>query len=127
MGRSTSGKSYVTDCDRICSFRLLTVRSARIQAAPISTDEQTAPQASLLATVEDAHGVSDVNHIAWCKLSPAKAAETLRRLEGGEEDDEDVDQGASGSPEEDPRWHGSENMFASAGDDGVVKVWTVSS
>lgn len=73
--------------------------------------------------MEEAHGVSDVNHVAWCKLSPTKAAETLRRLEGGEEDERE--DGQDGQREEDSRWKGTEDMFASAGDDGLVKVWTV--
>lgn len=81
--------------------------------------------------VEDAHEVSDVNHVAWCRLSPAKAAETLRKLEGGEgeqEEEEDeanveVDGGTGRAKEEDSRWRGSENLFASAGDDGLVKIW----
>lgn len=77
-----------------------------------------------------------MNHVAWCTLSPAKAAETLRRLEGGENEDEDEDmeerdqdgETAQSRPvEEDPRWRGARDMFASAGDDGSVKVWTLSS
>lgn len=31
----------------------------------------------------------------------------------------------SGSVEEDSRWKGHENMFASAGDDGLVNVFVV--
>ena len=83
-----------------------------------------------MAMMEDSHDVSDVNHVAWCKLSPVKAAETLRRLEGGEEDNDDNDfddHDKFRKEEEDPRWRGAQNMFASAGDDGLVKVWTLSS
>jgi hypothetical protein len=71
--------------------------------------------------------VSDVNSVSWCKLSPAKAAETLRRLEGGEEDEEPMDEETlkDSEREEDPRWRAAENMFASAGDDGLIKVWVV--
>ena len=64
--------------------------------------------------------------MSWCKLSPSKAAATLRALEGGEDDPEmaaaesEVDQ-----TEEDGRWKGSRDWFASAGDDGVVRVWKV--
>ena len=73
----------------------------------------------LISTIDSAHGVSDVNHVAWCTLSPLQAARTLRNLEGGEEDPEE-----RGEETEDPRWTGCENLFASAGDDGVVKVWS---
>jgi len=91
------------------------------------TTEGEMPSHSLLSTIESAHGVSDVNHVAWCKLSPAKAAETLRRLEGGEDDEEGAGEKmeTETEQEEDPRWKGVENMFASAGDDGAVKVWVV--
>ncbi|GAA5891740.1 hypothetical protein JCM6882_006190 [Rhodosporidiobolus microsporus] len=91
------------------------------------------PAHILLARIEDAHGVSDVNHVAWCTLSPSKAAATLRALEGGEEDEaEEVEEAgegrrAAGKEEEDPRWKGARDMFASAGDDGLVKVWVVES
>jgi cytosolic iron-sulfur protein assembly protein CIAO1 len=95
------------------------------QSKPTTDGEM--PTHSLLSTIESAHGVSDVNHVAWCKLSPAKAAETLRRLEGGEEDEEGAGEKmeTETEQEEDPRWKGGENLFASAGDDGAVKVWLV--
>ncbi|BGP16964.1 hypothetical protein JCM10213_007410 [Rhodosporidiobolus nylandii] len=90
------------------------------------TSSSSAPSHTLLATVEDAHGVSDVNHVSWCTLSPSRAAATLRALEGGEDDPEEADQ-AEGAKrdEDDPRWSGARDMFASAGDDGLVKVWSV--
>lgn len=80
-----------------------------------------------MASVESAHGVSDVNHVSWCKISPAKAAETLRALEGGEgdEDDEEVEEGAAKEEDEDPRWRGARDLLGSAGDDGIVRVWVL--
>lgn len=94
------------------------------------------PRHVLVAQIEDAHGVSDVNHVAWCTLSPALAAAKLRALEGGEDDPDQEEQesagtgggrgrGRGGEEEEDPRWKKTKDMFASAGDDGVVKVWVV--
>ncbi|KWU44450.1 WD40 repeat-like protein [Rhodotorula sp. JG-1b] len=50
------------------------------------TRKKKNPRHVLVAQVEDAHGVSDVNHVAWKK---------------------------------------TKDMFASAGDDGLVKVWVV--
>ncbi|SCV69775.1 BQ2448_1169 [Microbotryum intermedium] len=99
---------------------------------PSTSDE--APSYKLVSSVESSHGVSDVNHVAWCKFSPARALATLRKLESGDDDkeeterDQELDQGNTdqgGAQEEDSRWKGVENMFASAGDDGVVKVWLV--
>lgn len=75
----------------------------------------------LIDTVESAHGVSDVNHVAWCKLSPLQAARTLRNLEGGEEPE--MEDGETET--EDPRWQHCADLFASAGDDGVIRVWQV--
>lgn len=92
-----------------------------------SQDKATPLKHQLVASVQDAHGVSDVNHAAWCRLSPAKAAATLRSLEGGDgsgaESDDGVRTSAGHTLDQDPRWRGTENMFASAGDDGIVKVW----
>ncbi|GAA6032577.1 hypothetical protein JCM8097_004824 [Rhodosporidiobolus ruineniae] len=85
------------------------------------------PSHTLLASIDDAHGVSDINHVAWCALSPSKAAATLRALEGGEDPDLDAeaDEGEGAGKEEDGRWKGAVDVFASAGDDGVVKVWRI--
>ncbi|KAI5475144.1 cytosolic iron-sulfur protein assembly protein 1 [Pseudohyphozyma bogoriensis] len=85
------------------------------------TDPSEGPTHTLLTTLESAHGVSDVNHVAWCRLSPLKAAQRLRVLEGGEGAEEEENE----EVEEDPRWKRGEDMFASAGDDGVVKVFVV--
>ncbi|SCZ89555.1 BZ3500_MvSof-1268-A1-R1_Chr9g10452 [Microbotryum saponariae] len=88
-----------------------------------------APSYKLISSVESSHGVSDVNHVAWCKLSPAKAAATLKKLEGGQDEEENEEdqemETEDPSTEEDSRWKGVEDMFASAGDDGLVKVWSV--
>lgn len=93
------------------------------------TEPQGVPNHSLLARHESTHGVSDVNHVAWCRLSPSKAAATLRALEGGEEDPAEEDGGkGNGEKEEadgDERWKQSRDWFGSAGDDGVVRVWKV--
>ncbi|GAA5883159.1 hypothetical protein JCM3774_006859 [Rhodotorula dairenensis] len=96
------------------------------------------PRHTLVCRIEDAHGVSDVNHVAWCSLSPKLAAKKLRALEGGEEEEEEEDdgndsdlervgegEGEGGDP--DPRWGRTRDMFASAGDDGLVKIWVVDS
>lgn len=116
------------------SFSALSRRGAALTPSPSPTRAQTAPPADappaaagpqwrLVARVEDAHGVSDVNHVAWCVLDPAKAAATLRALEGGE--DEEEEEGGEEHREDGERWKGARDCFASAGDDGLVKVWRV--
>ncbi|BGP08865.1 Cytosolic iron-sulfur protein assembly protein [Rhodotorula toruloides] len=90
------------------------------------TSPDAPPTHTLLETIEDAHGVSDVNHVAWCHISPSSAAAKLRALEGGEADPADDGEDESGV-KEDARWERAGDMFASAGDDGLVRVWIVDS
>ncbi|GAA6017682.1 hypothetical protein JCM11491_001167 [Sporobolomyces phaffii] len=90
-----------------------------------SPERDAAPTVTELVTLEDAHGLSDINSIKWCTLSPAKAASTLRSLEGGEED-ADAGEQEEGTPDDvDSRWKGCEDWFATAGDDGLIKVWRI--
>ncbi|GAA5838595.1 hypothetical protein JCM3766R1_006023 [Sporobolomyces carnicolor] len=89
---------------------------------PESNEAGAPPQLTSLATLEDAHGLSDINSIKWCTLSPSKAAATLRSLEGGEEDEERQAENDD-EAELDTRWKGCEDWFATAGDDGLIKVW----
>ncbi|GAA5890572.1 hypothetical protein JCM8208_004919 [Rhodotorula glutinis] len=104
----------------------------QMTAAP-SSSPSAGPSWSLVARVDDAHGVSDVNHVAWCVLDPARAAATLRALEGGEDEPErgegEDGEGARAQRDWDDgaRWKGARDVFASAGDDGLVKVWRVES
>ncbi|GAA5988077.1 hypothetical protein JCM10908_002053 [Rhodotorula pacifica] len=128
---------------RINVFQML--EPSKAPAAPATTvdsdettvadDAATTPTSSLnprhilLTQIEDAHGVSDVNHVSWCTLSPALAAAKLRALEGGEEDPDQDQEGlaaqGTGGGEQDPKWRRTKDMFASAGDDGLVKIWLV--
>ncbi|GAA5929400.1 WD40 repeat domain-containing protein [Sporobolomyces koalae] len=91
---------------------------------PTSTDLDAPPTLVPLVTVEDAHGLSDINSIKWCNLSPTKAAQTLRSLEGGEEDEQDASEQGQ-EEQEDSRWRGCQDWFATAGDDGMIKVWKI--
>lgn len=88
-------------------------------------DPSSAPTHALLARLESTHGVSDVNHVQWCRLNPGKAAATLRALEGGEDGADGEGEKQQGEAEEEARWSASRDWFASAGDDGVVRVWKV--
>ncbi|GAA6058202.1 hypothetical protein JCM3770_005009 [Rhodotorula araucariae] len=121
VAESEGGLGRLVSCGgdgRINVFQMTAPRADAVSAGPAHT---------LVARVEDAHGVSDVNHVAWCVLDPRKAAATLRALEGGDAagDDADADADAVGGPEADSRWDGAQDVFASAGDDGLVKVWRV--
>lgn len=69
-------------------------------------------------------------------LDPARAAATLRALEGGEDEPDAAERGegqdgedarAQRDRDDDARWKGARDVFASAGDDGLVKVWRVES
>lgn len=58
---------------------------------PVESTPKTAPKHKLIARLENAHGVDDLNTVVWC---PRK---------------------------------GYENLLATAGDDGVAKVWKIES
>lgn len=99
-------------------------------------DDEPCPSHTLVASIEEAHGVADVNHVAWCTIAPKAAARKLRELQGdsSEGEEEPMDEGEGEGSEakklssrgaEDPKWGPTEDMFASAGDDGIVRVWTV--
>lgn len=107
-----------------CPSQPLERRLTTLDSQTAPTSPGSAPTHTLLETIEDAHGVSDVNHVAWCHLSPSSAAAKLRALEGGEPDPADGEDGEQRA-KEDPRWVRAGDMFASAGDDGLVKVWIV--
>lgn len=95
---------------------------------------------ALLGTVEQAHGVHDVNHVQWCRLGKTgKPAATMTESnsatptnrwrppprESPDLDEDGVAHGreqASASRTEE-MWKESRNVFATAGDDGIVKVW----
>lgn len=97
--------------------------------------EEGAPVATLIASVEDAHGVSDINCVSWgplCKaeqdvrphewpdLDPeADGSEDAARFEEIGEDD-DAEMGGNGS---DTR--GWNHLLASTADDGSLRVWRV--
>ncbi|PPR06454.1 hypothetical protein CVT24_002615 [Panaeolus cyanescens] len=63
-----------------------------------ATNKPLPPRATLIASVEQAHDIHDVNSVAWCPTS-------LKPAEGSES-----------SPPLPP-------MFATAGDDGHIRVW----
>lgn len=98
------------------------------------------PVLTAVVTLEDAHGLSDINSIKWCTLDPERAAQTLKSLEGGESepepdrigemdeaDDVDDDHRQNSKREKafetDSRWKPCQNWLATAGDDGLIKVW----
>jgi hypothetical protein len=71
---------------------------------------------SILASVENAHGISDINAVRWCTTKP-------QRPPSSDEEDED---GAETTAAWDVRWRkATDGLFGSAGDDGLVRIWKV--
>lgn len=60
-----------------------------VSQEPVDATPKSAPHHKLIARIENAHGVDDVNTVVWC---PRK---------------------------------GYESLLATAGDDGVAKVWKI--
>ena len=73
-------------------------------------------EATLLASVDDAHGVYDVNCVSWCRLQPPSRSAP---------DDMADDDAGETATERDPdgRFARAHLMFATAGDDGAARVW----
>lgn len=82
-----------------------------------------APTHRSISQVEDAHGVFDINHVSWCKLSPQRASASVSRLQDGAEDEDAEDDDDTAAAVLARRWRGCEDLLATAGDDGLVKVW----
>lgn len=84
----------------------------------------------LLASVENAHGVYDINHVQWCRLGkpvpslskPAQAYQHRPTLDGDGEDTP-MDETANTQRIQEEVWAGARNVLATAADDGSVKVW----
>ena len=69
---------------------------------------------TLLASVDDAHGVYDVNCVSWCRLQPPSRAS---------DDMADDDAETAAERDSDGRFARAHLMFATAGDDGAARVW----
>lgn len=85
----------------------------------------------LIARMEDAHGVYDINHIQWCRLgkpvpSLDSATDEKKRhrptLQADEDVDADMNVNNPGKLQE-SMWQEARNMLATAADDGTVKIW----
>lgn len=88
----------------------------------------------LLASVEDAHGVYDINHVQWCRLGkpvPTLLAEKSQEhrhqptIFAEEEADTDMEGGGGALKLREGMWEAARNMLATAADDGTVKVWSL--
>lgn len=86
----------------------------------------------LLAAVESAHGVYDINHVQWCRLG--KPVPTLGQSKSqpprhqptiSSEDDHDTDmeESADSGQVQSQVWSNARDVLATAADDGSVKVW----
>ncbi|CAO1621540.1 unnamed protein product [Parajaminaea phylloscopi] len=109
---------------RICVFEML----------PPSSDGSLAPVANLKATVASAHGVSDINSLAFGPTDLSGKSSGLRLQdfpdaadvaeEGDEEDSrfEELDESGRALARPCQRWN---HLLASTGDDGSVRVWSI--
>lgn len=111
---------------RICIFEIL----------PPSVEGSLTPIANVVATVADAHGVSDVNSLSFGPTDLSGKSSGLRMEDfpdappPGDEDQEDSrfeeldENGESKAAPAGVRWN---HLIASTGDDGSVKVWQLPS
>lgn len=77
---------------------------------------------ALLASVEQAHAVHDLNNVQWCRLG--LNADPTEAAPKGDDDNMDED---SYKPDAKKTWAEARNMLATAGDDGEVRVWRFAS
>lgn len=93
-------------------------------------------QHTVLATFEQAHGVYDVNSITWCRLGQQSAASSSqeqstnrwqpppKQVDDDGDDTMDVEDGPEAkASRQSSMWKDARNVFATAGDDGMIKVW----
>ncbi|GAA94306.1 uncharacterized protein L969DRAFT_19529 [Mixia osmundae IAM 14324] len=90
-------------------------RIAIWRASSTGKGEETVCHVDLADSIEQAHGVSDVNAVSFCRFQPSK---TRRRDASSDEDSDDEPQS-----DHDARWPGVHLLLASAGDDGSVHVY----
>lgn len=97
------------------------------RGTPVSGLDTTIPEPehTLIARRVRAHGVADINSVSWCKVRP----ETSRADDEMDEDEADADGsfGVRKPSKGDDKWAQARGWIASAGDDGVVRVWSVPS
>jgi WD40 repeat protein len=73
-----------------------------------------------LASVEQAHGVHDLNHVQWCRLGKEAEPQAAASVEDESGDGLDED---TYKPDANKTWKEARNMLATAGDDGDVHIW----
>lgn len=86
----------------------------------------------LLAAVESAHGVYDINHVQWCRLgkpvptlghSKSQLPRHQPTLSSTDDNDTDMEDTANAGQLQSRVWSDARNVLATAADDGSVKVW----
>ena len=92
---------------------------------------------TMLANVDQAHGVYDINGVQWCRLGRSSSSSSkwsdpkkeVSRWRPPPSDDEETQFREDEEDEEERRselWKDARNMLATAADDGSVKVWILS-
>ncbi|KAE8202886.1 hypothetical protein A4X06_0g2491 [Tilletia controversa] len=97
---------------RINVFELTEPEQAWDPTKPVSSPTTLSPTHTLLTTLPSAHGVSDINSLAFAPTSYPSAISTQSRFQEID-DDADRAKGAMG------------HLLASCADDGSVRVWVL--
>ncbi|CBQ69090.1 related to WD40 protein Ciao1 [Sporisorium reilianum SRZ2] len=108
LGRIASGGGD----GRICVYQV---------TASSDDTKSLVPKMELIAKMERAHGSADVNCVSWAPESLNARAGATAKIQELMDDGETPKSGADGVSHEI-----MSDMLASAGDDGSVKVWTLS-
>ena len=84
-------------------------------------DNSSSISTSLLASIEDAHTISDINCVKWCTTKPTAP----RKGPSSDPDEEDagMDQQKADETYVSRAKEALKGLLATAGDDGLVKVW----
>ena len=80
---------------------------------------------TLLASVDQAHGVHDLNNVQWCRLGKDSDSSDSQPKPNGHAEDGDMDEDFY-KPDAKKAWQEARNMLATAGDDGDVRIWRFS-
>lgn len=105
-------------------------RSNRIEQPPKSA-EQPILEYSVVGEIEDGHGISDINCVRWCSSKPwlgplPQSSDAEEDRDGGDEAVGEVE--ARIRSDREKRWTvATKGVLATAGDDGLVKIWQLES
>lgn len=89
-----------------------------------SIEDSTDISTSLLASIEDAHEISDINCIKWC-TTKAQAPKRRPSSDQDEPEDDGMDQNRADDVYTQRSTEALKGLLATAGDDGLIKIWSL--